>query len=137
MRLFLEHFGAILMALTDFVLFQTVATLLTVAIYFTIPELDASIRQGSADWRWNDIFRIVSPTFTVSGGAITVLTSYFFARKAQQAERELHDARRERQEAEHRRIEAEVKLQTLKAELERATAPCCRSHRPNRRRALR
>ena len=63
-----------------------------------------------------------------------MLTAYFFARKAQQAERELHDARRERQEAEQRRIEAEVKLQTLKAELKRATAPCCRSHRRNRRR---
>ena len=42
--LLLEHVGAILMALADFVLFQTVATLLCVAIYFTIPALDASIR---------------------------------------------------------------------------------------------
>ena len=57
----MEHIGAILMALADFVLFQTVATLLSVAIYFTIPAPDASIRQGGADWRWIDVFRIVTP----------------------------------------------------------------------------
>ncbi len=132
LSLLLEHFGAILMALTDFVLFQAVATLLTVAIYFTIPALDASIRPGGADWRWIDIFRIVSPTFTVSGGAVTVLTSYFFARKSQEsdrlrqeearlrreaeqqrheAERERHEAERERHEAERERLEAEHERQ--------------------------
>lgn len=125
LSLLLEHFGAILMALTDFVLFQAVATLLTVAIYFTIPALDASIRPGGADWRWIDIFRIVSPTFTVSGGAVTVLTSYFFARKSQEsdrlrqeearlrreAEQQRHEAERERHEAERERLEAEHERQ--------------------------
>lgn len=143
MRLFLEHFGAILMALTDFVLFQAVATLLTVAIYFTIPALDASIRQGGADWRWIDIFRIVSPTFTVSGGAVTVLTSYFFARKSQEeaklrqeAEQQRQEearlrreAERERQEEAQARQEAEAQVETLKAQLEQATAPRHRRHR--------
>lgn len=127
--LLLEHFGAILMALTDFVLFQAVATLLTVAIYFTIPALDASIRPGGADWRWIDIFRIVSPTFTVSGGAVTVLTSYFFARKSQEEAKLRQEAERERQEEAHRRQQAEAQVQTLKAQLEQATAPRRRRHR--------
>ena len=120
----LEHIGAILLALADFVLFQVVATLLCVAIYFTIPALDASIRQDGAEWRWIDIFRIVSPTFTVSGGAVTVLTSYFFARKSQE-EAKL------RQEAEARAATAEAQVQTLKSQLEQATAP---PRRRNRRR---
>ena len=109
--LLLEHIGAILLALADFVLFQTVATLLCVAIYFTIPALDASIRQDGADWRWIDIFRIVSPTFTVSGGAVTVLTSYFFARKSQEAERLRQEEARLRQEEARRRQEAEQQSQ--------------------------
>ena len=120
----LEHIGAILLALADFVLFQVVATLLCVAIYFTIPALDASIRQNGTEWRWIDIFRIVSPTFTVSGGAVTVLTSYFFARKSQE-EAKL------RQEAEARAATAEAQVQTLKSQLEQATAP---PRRRNRRR---
>jgi len=136
LSLLLEHFGAILMALTDFVLFQAVATLLTVAIYFTIPALDASIRPGGADWRWIDIFRIVSPTFTVSGGAVTVLTSYFFARKSQESDRLRQEEARLRREAERKsqeearlRQEAEARVQTLEAQLERATAPRHRRHR--------
>ena len=149
--LLLEHIGAILLALADFVLFQTVATLLCVAIYFTIPALDASIRQGGADWRWIDIFRIVSPTFTVSGGAVTVLTSYFFARKSQeearlrqeaeqqrqeetrrrqQAEQQHQESEQQRQEEARLRQEAEAQVQTLKAQLEQATT----SRRRNRRR---
>ena len=122
--LLLEHFGAILMALTDFVMFQTVAVLLCVAIYFTIPALDASIREGDDDWPWIDIFRIVSPTFTVSGGAVTVLTSYFFARKSQE-EAKL------RQEAEARAATAEAQVETLKSQLDQATSS---SRRRNRRR---
>ena len=109
--LLLEHVAAILLALTDFVLFQAVATLLCVAIYFTIPALDASIRQGGADWRWIDIFRIVSPTFTVSGGAVTVLTSYFFARKSQEEARLRQEAEQQRQEETRRRQEAEQQSQ--------------------------
>ena len=65
-----------------------------------------------------------------------MLTAYFFARKAQQAERELHDARRERHETELRAAVAEARLETLKRRLEQSTAPCCRARR-NRRRALR
>ena len=116
--LLLEHFGAILMALTDFVLFQAVAVLLCVAIYFTIPALDASIRQGGDDWRWIDIFRIVSPTFTVSGGAVTVLTSYFFARKSQEEAKLRQEAERQRQEEARLRQVAELRATTAEAQLE-------------------
>ena len=126
----LEHFGAILLALADFVLFQTVATLLTVAIYFTIPALDASIRPGGADWRWIDVFRIVSPTFTVSGGAVTVLTSYFFARKSQEEARLRQEEAKLRMEAEIRAATAEAQLEAFKSQGQ-ATAP---RRRRNRRR---
>ena len=133
--LLLEHIGAILLALADFVLFQVVATLLCVAIYFTIPALDASIRQDGAEWRWIDIFRIVSPTFTVSGGAVTVLTSYFFARKSQEEaklrQEEENLLQRLRLGAEARAATAEAQVQTLKSQLEQATAP---PRRRNRRR---
>ena len=117
------------MALADFVLFQAVATLLTVSIYFTIPALDASIRQGGADWRWIDIFRIVSPTFTVSGGAITVLTSYFFARKSQEEARLRQEEAKLRLEAEIRAATAEAQLEAFKSQGQGATR-----RRRNRRR---
>ena len=140
----LQHFGAILLALADFVLFQTVATLLSVAIYFTIPELDASISNDSSDWNWINIFRIVSPTFTVSGGAITVLTSYFFARKSQESDRLRQEEARLRQEADRQRLEAqyerevaelrasnaEAQLEALRAQMGQDTTP----RRRNRRR---
>ncbi len=139
------------MALADFVLFQTVATLLSVAIYFTIPELDASIRQGGADWLWIDIFRIVSPTFTVSGGAITVLTSYFFARKSQEearlrqeeaklrmeADRQRLEAQYEREVAELRASNAEAQLEALRAQMEQDTTPRRRTRRRLRNGPLR
>ncbi len=62
-----------------------------------------------------------------------MLTAYFFARKAQQAERERQEDFRLLLEAERRRQEAEAKLQTLKAQLEPRTAP----RRRNRRRSPR
>ena len=121
------------MALADFVLFQTVATLLCVAIYFTIPALDASIRRDGANWRWIDIFRIVSPTFTVSGGAVTVLTSYFFARKSQEEARLRQEEARLRQEAELRAATAEAQLEAIKTQGRGATP----RRRNRRRRSLR
>ena len=139
----LQHFGAILLALADFVLFQTVATLLSVAVYFTIPALDASISNDSSDWNWINIFRIVSPTFTVSGGAITVLTSYFFARKSQEEARLRQEEARLRQEADRQRLEAqyerevaelraanaEAQLESLRAQMGQDTTPPRRSRR--------
>jgi hypothetical protein len=138
--------GASLIATADFVLFQATAVGLTIAVYFAIPLLDSSISQNSVNWNWIKIFQIISPTITVSGGAITVLTSYFFAKRAQEAERQQQEAEQQRQEearlrseAEHRQQEearlrqvAEAEVQNLKAQLERATTPRRRHRRPLR-----
>ena len=62
-----------------------------------------------------------------------MLTAYFFARKAQQAERERQEEFRLLLEAERRCQEAEAKVQILKTQLEQANAP----RRRNRRRSLR
>lgn len=91
------------------------------------------LRELVAPERRPDI-SIVSPTFTVSGGAITVLTSYFFARKSQEEARLRQEAEQQRQEEARLRQEAEAQVQTLKAQLERAATP---RRRNRRRRALR
>ena len=75
-----------------------------------------------------------------------MLTSYFFAKRAQEAERQQQEearlrseAERQQQEAEHRQQEearlrqvAEAEVQNLKAQLERATTPRRRHRRPLR-----
>ena len=127
-------------------LFQATAVGLTIAVYFAVPLLDSSISQNSVNWNWIRIFQIISPTITVSGGAVTVLTSYFFAKRDQEAERQQQEAEQQRQEearlrseAEHRQQEearlrqvAEAEVQNLKAQLERATTPRRRHRRPLR-----
>ena len=160
----MRHLGASLIAVVDFVLFQATAIGLTIAVYFAIPLLDSSISQNSVNWNWIKIFQIISPTITVSGGAVTVLTSYFFAKRAQEAERQQQEAEQQRQEearlrseAEHRQQEearlrseaeqqqqeearlrqvAEAEVQNLKAQLERATTPRRRHRRPLRNGSL-
>ncbi len=147
----LIHFATALMAVVDFIVFHAVAVGLTVAIYFGIPQLDDAIGRSAASWNWLGIFKIVGPTVTVPGGAVTVLSAYFYARRIQEAERReqeaeqqrqeearlRQDAERERQEAEQQRQEeargrreAEAQVQTLKAQLEQAVPP----RRRNRRR---
>ncbi len=142
----MRHLSASLIAAADFALFQATAVGLTIAVYFAIPLLDSSISQNSVNWNWIRIFQIISPTITVSGGAVTVLTSYFFAKRAQEAERQQQEAEQQRQEearlrseAEHRQQEearlrqvAEAEVQNLKAQLERATTPRRRHRRPLR-----
>ena len=63
--LLLQHLGASLIAVVDFVLFQATAIGLTIAVYFAIPLLDSSISQNSVNWNWIKIFQIISPTITV------------------------------------------------------------------------
>ena len=109
--LLLRHLGASLIAVVDFVLFQATAIGLTIAVYFAIPLLDSSINQNSVNWNWIKIFQIISPTITVSGGAVTVLTSYFFAKRAQEAERQQQEAEHRRQEEARLRSEAERQQQ--------------------------
>ena len=60
-----------------------------------------------------------------------MLTSYFFARKSQEEAKLRQEEARLRQEAEVRASTAEKEVQTLKSQLEQATAP---PRRRNRRR---
>ena len=46
------------------------------------PELDAKAQPGFAEWL--RVFQIVSPTLTVSGGAAIVISSYIYAKRAQE-----------------------------------------------------
>ena len=142
--LLLTHFAIALLVVVDFILFQTAAAGMTLAIYFAIPPLDASIMRGEAGWTWIKIFQIVSPTITLPGGAVTVLSSYFFARRAQDETRRADEETRRAQDETRRADEetrraqdetrraneearlrqaAEARIQTLEAQLARANGP--------------
>ena len=88
-----------------------------------VPQLDAKAQPGFDDWI--RVFQIVSPTLTVSGGAAIVISSYIYAKKAQEyneiAERDRERAERERERAE--RAEAEVARLTARlAQLENGSS---------------
>ena len=142
--LLLAHFAIALLFVLDFILFQAAATATTVAIYSIIPMLDDSIVRGGPSWTWIRIFQIVSPTITLPGGIVTVLSSYYFARRAQEetrrAEAEAQRAEAEAQKAQHEaqradaeaqkaqqeallRQAAEAEVQALKAQLAQAQTP--------------
>ena len=127
----LIHFATALMAVVDFILFHAVAVGLTIAIYFGVPLLDDAIGRSAASWNWLGIFKIVGPTVTVPGGAVTVLSAYFYARRLQEMEKEKEETEQQRQEEARLRQDAEAQVQTLKAQLEQATSS---SRRRNRRR---
>ena len=154
--LLLAHFAIALLFVLDFILFQAAATATTVAIYSIIPMLDDSIVRGGPSWTWIRIFQIVSPTITLPGGIVTVLSSYYFARRAQEetrradaeaqkaeaeAQKAQQEAQRAQQEAQRADAEsqkaqqeallrqaAEAEVQALKAQLAQAQTPP-RSHR--------
>ena len=153
--LLLIHFATAFLAVVDFILFHIAAAGLAIAIYLGIPLLDDAIGNNAANWTWLGIFRIVGPTVTLPGGAVTVLSTYFYARRIQEIEKEKQAAEkgrqeeaRLRQEAEkgrqeeahlrqeeaRLRQEAEAQVEILKAQLEQTTA---RPHRQRRRRRLR
>ena len=132
------------------VVFHVAAVGLTLAIYFGIPLLDDSISRDSQNWNWLAILRIISPTITLPGGAVTVLSTYFYARRIQEMEKEKQAAEiarleaekgqqeearrreeeaRRREEEAHLRQQAEDEVRRLNAQLEQATAS-----RHNRRR---
>ena len=115
--LLLSHFAIALLVVVDFMLFQTAAAGMTLAIYFAIPTLDAGIMRGEADWTWIKIFQIVSPTITLPGGAVTVLSSYFFARRAQE---ETRRAQEETQRAQEEARRAQEETQRAQEETRRA-----------------
>ena len=107
--------------------------------------LDDSIVRGGPSWTWIRIFQIVSPTITLPGGIVTVLSSYYFARRAQEetrrADAEAQKAQQEAQRADAEaqkaqqeallRQAAEAEVQALKAQLAQAQTP------PRSRRRLR
>ena len=137
------HFAAVLLAVVDFMVFHVAAVGLTLAIYFGIPLLDDSISRDSQNWNWLAILRIISPTVTLPGGAVTVLSTYFYARRMQELEKEKQAAEiarleaekgqqeesRRREEEARLRQQAEDEVRRLNAQLEQATAS-----RHNRRR---
>ena len=118
------HFATALMAVVDFIVFHAVVVGLTVAIYFGIPQLDDAIGRSAASWNWLGIFKIVGPTVTVPGGAVTVLSTYFYARRIQEMEKK-------NQEAELRAATAEARLEAIKSQGQGATRR--RRNRRNRR----
>ncbi len=122
--LLLVHFAATVMAVVDFMVFHAAAVGLATAIYYGVPVADDAISRNSADWDWLGIFKIVSPTVTLPGGAVTVLSTYFYARRIQEVEKE-------KQAAEARAATAEAQVEALKSQLDQATSS---SRRRNRRR---
>ena len=85
--------------------------------------LDDSIVRGGPSWTWIRIFQIVSPTITLPGGIVTVLSSYYFARRAQE---ETRRADAEAQKAQQEALQcqaAEAEVQALKAQLAQAQTP--------------
>ena len=141
--LLLSHFAIALLVVVDFMLFQTAAAGMTLSIYFAIPTLDAGIIRGEADWTWIKIFQIVSPTITLPGGAVTVLSSYFFARRAQEEARRAQEETQRAQEETRRADEAnrradeearlrqaaETEVQALRAQLAQANGARSRRRR--------
>ena len=77
------HIAVTLLTAAEFVLLQAIAGGLTTAVYLIAPLLDADAAPGFA--HWIRVFQIVSPTITVTGGAAIVISSYIYAKKAQEA----------------------------------------------------
>ena len=116
-----SHIAATLLTVAEFSLLQAVAIGLTTVVYLIAPELDAKAQPGFAEWL--RVFQIVSPTLTVSGGAAIVISSYIYAKRAQEyyefatqtmARIELEQERaaqdRERAERERERADREREL---------------------------
>lgn len=116
-KLLAVHFATALLVVVDFIMFQAAAAGATAAIYYTVPALDSGIVRGESSWTWIRIFQIVSPTITLPGGVATVLSSYFFARRAQQVEAQ---ARAEVQQAqdETQQAQEQTRAATQRAESE-------------------
>lgn len=113
-KLLAVHFAIVLLVVVDFIMFQAAAAGATAAIYYTVPALDSGIVRGESSWTWIRIFQIVSPTITLPGGAVAVLSSYFFARRAQQVEAQ---ARAEVQQAQD---ETQQVREQMRAEVQQA-----------------
>ena len=85
------HLAATALVLLEFALLQALATGITSAIYALAPAPDSGAPLKFAEWE--RIFRVISPTITVSGGAGIMLSSIIYARQAQKAQNEAATAR--------------------------------------------
>ena len=110
-KLLAVHFATVVLVVVDFVMFQAAAAGVTAGIYYTVPALDAGIMRGESSWTWIRIFQIVSPTITLPGGAATMLSSYFLARRAQEEARRAQQAETRVQEEAQRAQQAETRIQ--------------------------
>ena len=105
-----SHLAATLLTVAEFVLLQAVAIGLTTVVYWIAPELDAKAQPGFTEWL--RVFQIVSPTLTVSGGAAIVISSYIYAKRAQEyyeiaAQADARAERERERAAEDRKLAAE------------------------------
>ena len=71
--------------LVELALLQAFSVGVTTGIYYLVPLLNVGEPKGFEDWR--SIFQVASPTLTLPGGGVIVLSIYLMARRAQQAER--------------------------------------------------
>ena len=77
-----SHIAATLLTAAEFILLQAIAIGLTTGVYLMAPALDAGADPKFSDWI--RVFQIVSPTITITGGAAIVISSYIYAKKAQE-----------------------------------------------------
>ena len=122
-----SHIAATLLTVAEFSLLQAVAIGLTTVVYLIAPELDAKAQPGFSEWL--RVFQIVSPTLTVSGGAAIVISSYIYAKRAQEyyeiaaQERERAAEERKRAAEDRDRVERERdRAERAEAEVARLTA---------------
>ena len=125
-----SHIAATLLTAAEFVLLQAIAIGLTTGVYLMAPALDAAAEPGFADWL--KVFQIVSPTLTVTGGAAIVISSYIYAKRAQEsfeiaaqamarAEQDRERAAQDRERAEQAEAEV-IRLTARLAQLENGRA---------------
>ena len=137
-----SHIAATLLTVVEFTLLQAVAIGLTTVVYLIAPELDAKAQPGFAEWL--RVFQIVSPTLTLSGGAAIVISSYIYAKRAQEyyefatqtmarleqdrerAAEERERAAADRERAERDRERAERALERAERDRDRAEAEVAR-----------
>ena len=78
-----SHIATTLLTAAEFSLLQAIAICLTSVVYLMAPALDAGVQPSFAEWL--KVFQILSPTITVTAGAPIVISSYIYAKKAQEA----------------------------------------------------
>ena len=119
-----SHIAATLLTAAEFSLLQAIAIGLTTVVYLMAPVLDASVQPGFAEWV--KVFQIVSPTITVTAGAPIVISSYIYAKKAQEAYDFAAQERKRAMDERERAAQAEAEVARLTArlaQLENGAAP--------------